>query len=395
MDGRSILRPSSTEPFMALIAHLTTVHHVQDPRILHKEAASLAKADYTVYLLAQHGCEETIDGVKVLPLSPGGRKSGLKGVLLRIRRLFQCYRRVRALAPDLIHFHDPELIPVVRLMRRRTRCIIYDMHEDNATKGVVLGRLVRGLERWCFGWIDHLILAEDGYESIPAGYSVPRSFILNYYLPERAGVQTDVSEVPGTALLYTGNLSEERGLFRMLRLMRMAVAHQRAWHLTLVGICRLPAQRRKAVSYIDAHGLTEHVRLVGWKRYVPVQEMAPYYREATVGLALPSDNPNWTQSIPTKFYEYMHHGLPIICSGAPLWEDFVTRHDAGITVDFENDDAAFRGLTEFLGDRDRVEACREAARRHAPSFAWHVMEKRLLETYQRLLENRVARSMSL
>jgi len=64
------------------VMHLTTVHHAYDPRILQREARSLAEGGYEVHLLARHEKAEYWEGVRIHPLP---QVSG------RMRRLLLTY----------------------------------------------------------------------------------------------------------------------------------------------------------------------------------------------------------------------------------------------------------------------------------------------------------------
>ena len=62
---------------MPKVCILTSVHPPFDTRIFHKEAKSLVKAGYDVMLIAQHDKEETVDEIRIVPLSkPKNRYEG-------------------------------------------------------------------------------------------------------------------------------------------------------------------------------------------------------------------------------------------------------------------------------------------------------------------------------
>jgi len=104
---------------------LTTVHSPFDIRIFHKEAKTLAKADYDITLIAQHNKNETVDGVKIIALSkPKNRFRRIFG--LTWQTLFLALRQ-RA---DVYHFHDSEFIIVGIVLRLLGKKVIYDVHED-------------------------------------------------------------------------------------------------------------------------------------------------------------------------------------------------------------------------------------------------------------------------
>jgi hypothetical protein len=104
---------------------LTSVHPVFDTRIFQKEAKTLKEAGYKVVLIAQHEKEEIVDGIKIIPL----KKS--KNRFWRIVDDWKLLQKALREKANIYHFHDPELIPFIILLKIRTEAkIIYDVHED-------------------------------------------------------------------------------------------------------------------------------------------------------------------------------------------------------------------------------------------------------------------------
>jgi glycosyltransferase involved in cell wall biosynthesis len=372
---------------MARIVHLTTVHHVLDPRILFKEAASLAGAGHEVFLIARHDRAETIQGVQILPMPSTGRATGFSGLIVRLARMVKCLRLAWQLYPQVVHFHDPELIPVARFLKRRSTKVIYDVHEDYASRGGLAGRFVRVLEKWCFRWVDHIILAEDGYAQIVADVRTPHSFILNYFLAPEMTVKQDRKKGDALNLLYAGTISNRRGLKNMLDLIEAARNQNRVWRLWLVGKCHIKNERVWAERYLAEKDLGSVVHRVGWSDYVPWKQMVPYFEQADIGLALFDPHPNSERSIPTKFYEYMYFGLPILSSDILRWKEFVTVHGIGVTVPQGDAEAAFQAVDALARDADLWESRSLNGIRAAKDYRWEVMGKRLVELYQHLLES--------
>jgi len=249
--------------------------------------------------VAQHDCDETVDGIPVvaLPLGHGRHHRTL------IQRT--AYQRARQLEADLYHFHDPELIPVAYALQKATGArIIYDMHEDYAARGGVEGRLLRGLEHWCFSWVDHVVIAEEGYETIVRG--VPHTPVLNYFFSpnaQRNGNPDLVSDETCRPfrLCCTGVQSAGRGLNEMIDLAYAFLQAGKPWQLDIVGICHRECDRAHAMKRIRTLKLEDTVRLTGWDRYLSWPQMAPFFREAHVGLALMRPHPNYRISIPQSF----------------------------------------------------------------------------------------------
>jgi len=374
---------------MPRVVHLTTVHRLRDPRIFYKEVGTLRQAGYDVHLVAPHGCSETVEGVPVtaLPLVAG-----------RARRVLlqrAAYRAARGLRADLYHFHDPELIPVGYALKRATGArVVYDMHENYRGHGRVQGRLLRALERWCFGWVDHVVLAEDSYAPIVAASGVPFTIMLNYFLPH-AQAQPVPKMLPQerVELLYAGVQGRTRGLPVLLDLGARIQAQALPWRLTLAGACYVRADRRAAEERLSVGGLSTVVRRDGWDTYLPWPDMERYFQEAHIGLALLQPHPNYRDTLPTKFYEYLHYGLPILCADFPRWRAFVEEQGCGAAVNAGDADAVVAQVRAWTEDPAAYARLSAAAVAAAPRYHWSVMAERLLALYERLLEGRPSLSL--
>lgn len=368
--------------------HVTTAHHRLDPRIFHKEVKSVRRAGFDVHLVAQHdrsdvrhGRADVIEGVPVTALTP------TRGRYRRLRLLREAYGAARALHADLYHIHDPELIPVAFALKQVTGAkVIYDMHEDYRGHGAVEGRLIRAVERWCFTWADHVVLAEARYRTIVEGARVPYTVVLNYFRPYATTVPRP-RQPPAETLrvLYAGVQAYARGLGVLLDVAAHARAVGLPLQVHLVGACYRAGDRAAAEQRIAAEHLHDMVHRAGWASYLPWREMEQHYLAADVGAALLAPLPNYVQSIPTKFYEYLHFGLPILCSDFPLWRAFVERHRCGAAVDPGRPDEAMRVLRRWYREPEHYKELSANAVEAAPQYRWSKMEERLVKLYRQLL----------
>lgn len=362
------------------IVHLTTVHAPFDPRIFWKEAVSLRGAGYDVYLVAQHTHAETVEGVQIVPLRP------IEGRYRRIVLQREAFSKARKLQAEVYHFHDPELIPVAYALKRTTGArIVYDVHEDYRGHGPVEGRLLSSLERWCFAWVDHVVLAEQSYEArVPAG--VPHTVVLNFFRPFRQQAPGKKRRDPSSySLLNAGVLGRDRGLDTLLDVAAKAQAQSLPWRLTLAGICNLARDRQAIEQRIQREDLGQIVQRIGWDTYVPWHAMEPHYVASDVGLALFAARPNYVASVPTKFYEYLYYGLPILCSDFSLWRRFVERHGCGAVVSPGDAAQAYAVLKQWYEQPALYEKLSAAAAQAASRYLWKSMEGRLLGLYEELL----------
>lgn len=364
--------------------HVTTVHHPFDPRIFYKQLASLRDAGFDVHLIAPHDCAEQVDGISVHPIPR--RRNRWRRLALQPR----VFGSARALDADLYQIHDPELLPLAGLLKRTTGAwVVYDVHENYRSKGPLLGRALRALERAGFRWVDHVLLAEESYRSIVENEAVTHTHIANYFVPIGEAADADevrISSEP-TRLLYTGTLSDSRGLRTMVELATRIRRAGRSETVEMVGICHHAVQRAWADERIQVEGLEDLIERVGWDTYVHPSVMPPHYRRADVGLALCEPHPNHKESLLTKFYEYLHYGLPLVCSDFPRWRRFVERHDCGAVVPPGDPDAVLDVLDKWQARPGRYRQCARNARAAASEYRWGPMGERLVGVYQDLLES--------
>lgn len=98
---------------------------------------------------------------------------------------------------------------------------------------------------------------------------------------------------------------------------------------------------------VEFHGPVEH------------EEIPPMLDEAKVGLAPLKDDPELAYAMPSKVYEYLGYGLPVVTTGRGELERFVDASEGGIHA--ENDPASLAEAirTFFEDERRRQEAgCR-------------------------------------
>jgi glycosyltransferase involved in cell wall biosynthesis len=361
------------------VAHLSVVHHVQDPRIARREGPALRDAGFEVHQVMPHDRDETRRGIRVHALAPA------EGRCRRVIRWGTLFEKARALDADLYHFHDPELIPVAYLLKRWTGApVIYDMHENYRAGRGLEGRLLRLLERFCFRWVDHVVISDASYAQVTEPSRAPTTLVANYFKPPDPPVSAEKDDAP-LRLVYTGVLAGTRGLFAMLDLADRIKQAGRDWRLDVAGVCYRDEDRRRAEQQMRRRELGAVVERTAWDRFVPWRALMQRTARAHVGLALFHDNPNAAGAILTKFYEYLHYGLPILCSDFPLWRRFVERHDCGAVVPPGDAGAAFAVLDRWAEDPARYRRLSENARAAASQYQWPGMARRLVRLYDQLL----------
>lgn len=366
------------------ICFLTTVHHAGDGRICQKEARALADAGYRVTVIGR-------------PDDPGAAPPGVAleflppahGRLRRFLALPGLLRRALRTGARVVAVHDPELLPVAALLRGLwRRRVVYDVHEDVPAQIAMkewlprllrpaVAALYRGLERVLLRFVDAVVLAERAYE---AAYRGRRQVtVLNY--PRTRGLPAS-APAPGPLVVYLGTITERRGLFRMLEVARRVVAELPAARFRFVGPVAVPEEARAARQFVAHHALADHVEFTG--RLAPPQAQAAI-AGARVGLVLLAPEPNYVHSLPTKLFEYMLAGVPVVCAHVPLWRDIVERAGCGIVVDPDDVPAAATAVLALLRAGDAGQRMGERGRAAVVAhWSWEQQEPRLVALYRDL-----------
>ena len=108
------------------ILQLTTVHPSLDTRIFQRFATATSKEkNFESILLNANNDNFIKKGVKIISTTK------TKNIFYRIIiNQIIIYRKILKIKPDLIHFHDPELLLLGFFLKIKNFKIIYDVHEN-------------------------------------------------------------------------------------------------------------------------------------------------------------------------------------------------------------------------------------------------------------------------
>ncbi len=368
---------------MIRICHFSSAHSANDIRIFGKECRSLARAGYDVHLVAGRSLRGPVDGVTIHPLTskPHGR----------IRRIavdpWVLYRQVLALDAEIYHFHDPELLVVGLMLKRAGKIVIYDAHEDLATnisekswlpslaRRPVASAVIR-VERYVSKRLDAVVAATPHIRSRLGSYQEQTVDIRNYpdltELPSRPTEPRPFAE--RDTAVYIGSITVARGIHEMV------LANDRASSsLTLAGNFAYGSER------------TETVSLPGWSRVIDRgtldrSEIWKLLGSAYAGLVLFHPTHSHVSAMPTKLFEYMAAGIPVIASNFSLWRDIVEGADCGICVDPLDPEAIASAMTYLRTNPDLAGAMGARGRQSVHElYSWAAEERKLLSLYNDLL----------
>lgn len=377
---------SPATPALAPIVHLTTVHQRRDVRIFHKEAQTLRTLGRPVILVVADGLGDEQDpgGVRFVDVGPLGRR-----LTRAVVGSWRAMRTVIALRPAVVHFHDPELIPMALVLKVVGYTIIYDVHEDVPRQILdkhwiprplrwTVSKAVAAIERAAKFSFDAFATATP---HIAGKFPAPRTVIVqNFPMPEElvAPHAQTYFERP-LQIAYVGGTTRERGGCEMVNAMDILADDRPAARLTWAG------------PFTPA-SFGEHLRnLPGWamvdyRGKLDRPGVAELLGTSRAGLIVFQPAPNHMEAQPNKLFEYMAAGLPVIASDFPLWRNIVTDAGCGLLVDPQNPTAIADAVKWILDHPDDAEAMgRRGKHAVASTYHWDREAEKLLALYAKLL----------
>ena len=293
-------------------------------------------------------------------------------------------RRLLSERADLYHFHDPELLPLGIVLRIMGKRVIYDAHEwvrgDVGSKPYLSRPVAKALssvaafvEQVAGRLLSHVIAATPFIASqFPDG----RVTVIHNY-PDLAELGGD----PGAqwsrrefAAGYVGGLNEERCGHQLLEAIDIAATARPNMKLLIAGPVDdgLDPVKHRAVDYLGVIDRAGVAALLGRIR---------------CGIVLLSDDRNFRDSLPTKFFEYLAAGVPVVVSSsARLVADLALEVGCGVIVDANDPQEIAQAMGRLVETEDEAERMGQQGRAAVLArFNWSTESDRLVQLYRQLL----------
>lgn len=347
-----------------------------------KQCRSLAAAGHDVSLVVADGKgEEERDGVRIID---AGRSRGrLDRMMGGTRRVL---RRAIEIDADLYHLHDPELLPVALVLKKRGKRVIFDAHEDLPRQILSkyylhpairrpLSAVVGRFERFACRRLDHVVAATPAICSKFAAIGAPSTEISNF--PVLGELDADVSwPEKAIEVCYVGGITAIRGIRQIVSAMGLS---QSAARLNLAGVfpekdVRLAVEGSPGWARVNELGVLSRT------------DVKAVMGRSLAGLVTFLPEPNHIDAQPNKMFEYMSAGLPVIGSDFPLWREIIEGNDCGICVDPLDPAAIAAAIDRLVENPELARKMGENGRRAViERYNWAIEERKLLALYAKVL----------
>jgi glycosyltransferase involved in cell wall biosynthesis len=357
---------------------LTTVHQATDGRIFHREARTLAKAGFSVCVIGPHEKSEHIDGVWVSAIPKA--QSRPQRLLLGWTLLKQALQ----LSGKLYIFHDPELFWVAPILLARGKRVVFDCHENLPAQvlqkpwipkplgWVLVPALVFGL------WLGSRILTGViAVSEVVVRLSPRHRTIVIRNFPDREAMEVSCQGKPPhlrrNIVIYAGGMFRVRGIRELVEAFRGLEYEAELW---LAGEFEEEQFRDQILNSLPANVVWH-----GWKEH---PELLKLYQQSKIGAAVLYPTKSHRHSTPTKMFEYLGSGLPVVASNFPEWAELLD--GCGVQVDPFDVTQIRDAIRRLVANNSTVASmsavARERIERH---FSWESEGQKLVEYCSRFV----------
>lgn len=366
------------------IAHATSVHQRYDVRIFEKQVKTLASVpELQVDLLVNDSLEnETIGDISIINLL--GFKPRQRYRIIFTNWIFLFFILIKRYR--LVHFHDPELIPVLLPLRLFGIKVIYDVHEDYTTRLkakqskimnliAAFAVLFEGLAgKYCSGVVTVTTPIDNkfrNYGSVQVrNYPIVSSSVL---------VKPEHSLAKPLKVVYAGGLTKERGLDEILMLFEALVSKNIEFHIA--GPCDTSENNRKLNNICSKY--PNKFFYHGMLRKNEVEELMV---KSDVGLLLLHPTDAYRASLPVKLFEYISCGVFVLGSDFDGFSSIIKDNQVGWCVDPCDPRLVLQTMSNILQNPDCLENVRKNGRSIIhEAYSWASQEKSLMGLYSKIL----------
>jgi len=365
------------------ILHITTVHPRRDTRIFYRECKTIGDEGHDIILIVADGKgDEFNEGVQVYDI---GKENS------RIVNFFKSFgklkKKIRKIAPDIVHFHDPELMFLGKSISRMGIPVVFDIHENVSAQILdkdYIPKFLRKFVSYFYRKVEiniikafHLIIAEHSYEDVYQGKGKSLTTLLN--LPDSSHFNPYINlNRTGNEVFYIGAITQERGLGVTLESLKILKQRNVDFFMHFIG--RAPDEIQKLEQFEE---IKNNIKFYGRMDSKKGFEIS---KNCVVGLSVLKPIKNYVGSYSTKIFEYMAIGLPVITSNFPLYKGVVEKYNCGFCIDPYSSIELADKIEEIIKNPSYAQSLgSNGLNAVKQNFNWSNEKNKLVELYKQIL----------
>lgn len=377
------------------VCHVASGHEVTDTRILRRECILLREHGFDVSLMAQSGGKTEVEGVRIHSLSFLGKRWYWRWVLL-----FPILFKLLTQRHDLVHFHDPDLLPIMLAYAWLTRKpVVWDAHEnyesvianDNKLKipaiSLAAGKIYGFLElKACRSANASVVTVSEPMAERYRNAGLETVACANYVDHKQIPFPPTAERADPPVIAMTGTMrgeSYEMELIEVFSILRQRMESRLAFWGEIWPPLKADLQMRAKDI-----GLGDEIECAGpfpWRQLVT--ELIPQC-SAAVYMADPGVS-QFRHEIPNRLFEYWANGIPVIVARGTLCGELVEQAQGGLTVSYGNTSELVDALERLLRSPQLINELGANGRRAVlEHYNWAREGSRLVDLYDAILGGR-------
>lgn len=361
---------------------VTTIHSPYDARIYERNILPLSKL-FSIVVIAPWKPRYT-ENSNITWVETKMPKSRFK----RIWHGWQTFLKTRNSVCSVVHFHDIDFIFWAFLIKTFSRKkVIYDCHE-NYPEEVLHGKpwipiIFRRLLSIFVNLIETTLIRFFDCCIVVVPYQVEKfsQFNKNVVLIRNVSVYPGVkNQLKETNIIYIGSISENYGGESILSLARFMNLVESKLRIILFDKFD-DSYKKKFITLVQEESLPIDL-LPRFNRH----ELHEIMKKGIVGLSFSKNTISNNLGYPTKLFEYMSFGIPVVASDTLRHQQILNISKSGVLVDDENPQEVYSSILNLIEDTyRREELIKNGYEALENEFNWVHEEKKLFSAYYQLL----------
>lgn len=316
-------------------------------------------------------------------------------------KYFEFWKKVRKLVGDekfdIIHFHDLNVLPLSSKLKKNSKILIYDSHENfpeqmSETFGFPALWVYTWMERKYIKLVDGILTPGETYsDNLHRKYKVKSSWVSNY--PSKLDVEqahkmkipneysTDKFRVVHFGVMYS-NLGYDKTV-ETAEILKENIKSSEIEFLVMGSGAALEPMK----ELIKIKGLSDYFNLTGWMNYYDALSIL---RSCDVGLVLFQPGKNNFLRMPNRLFEYCSAGVPFIGSNFEgLQKAIKNASKIGFLIDPTAPQEIADQIFKLYNDKELLDKLKtEAQENYEKQFNWEIEAEKLIEIYNEAFSNK-------
>ena len=375
------------------VVHIVLNPFIQDARVI-RECTYLAKCGYEVTVIAYwiNGMahEEVQNGFKIRRV-PLMTKSWANIPIIQALKYFEFLIKalmiIRKIKPDICHGHDPDglLIGYFAKFFLKSK-LIYDSHElwgytsHMKSYNRILYKIGGYIEKRIMKTANAIITVNESIAEIMKEKLTDHEIFIIRNIPEISEVNSKFSreylQLPDAKfiIIYVGSIAKGRGIEKLIRIME---GLDERVGLAVLGVEDIYMSHYKKI--LRNNNLNDRIKFL---TLVKPDEVVNVCRFADIGIH-PVENTclNNYYCLPNKIFQYIHAGLPVLCSDFPEMRKIVKTYKVGEVFNIDNIEGIISLVNEMIDDVDKLSKYKHNSIIASEKLNWSIEKQTLTGIY--------------